>query len=238
MTSSRLPGKVLMPGCGKPMLHHMVERLLHIPEISNVIIATTINSIDNCIVDLATKLNVLSFRGDEDDVLRRVVQAAQYFGTEIIIEITGDNPLVDPEISSQVIQSFLRHSQEIDFATNDLVLTFPIGFNTRAFSRELLEKVERKATHPVDREHVVNYICKRPKEFKILNIEAQGFYRRPDLRLTLDYQEDYKVIRTVFEVLYPKKQFFTAKDIYEFLDANPEIRDLNKNCVQKTYEYD
>lgn len=238
MRSSRLPGKVLLPGCGKPMLHHMVERLSWIPEVSNIIIATTLNRADDCIVELAEKLGVRCFRGDEDDVLGRVVKAASYFGTDVIVEITGDNPLLDPGISSKVIRAFLEHGNKVDFVTNDLIMTFPLGFNTRAFNRTLLESVEKEATHPVDREHVVNYICKRPQHFKIYNIEAQGIYRRPDLRLTLDIQQDYQVIKAVFDALYAENPKFSVKDIISFLDAHPKIRDLNKDVVQRAYKYE
>ena len=238
MPSSRLPGKVLMPGCGKPTLHHLVERLRWIPEVSNVIMATTESETDDCIVELAERIGVWYFRGDEEDVLGRVVKAAQHFGTDIIVEITGDDPLVDPEVSSEVIRAFWEHEHEVDFVTNDFEQTFALGFNTRAFTCQLLESVEKKATRPVDREHVVNYIVKRPGEFRIYNVEAKGIHRRPDLRLTLDTQEDYEVIKAVFDALYPKNPKFTARDIYEFLDAHPDIRDRTKHIVQRTYEYD
>lgn len=237
MTSSRLSGKVLLPGCGKVMLEHMVERLGWIPEASRIIIATTVNRTDDCIVELAKKLGVLYFRGDESDVLGRVVKAAQHFGTDVIVEITGDDPLVDPEISSEVIRIFLENEEKLDFVTNDFITTFPVGFNTRAFTRGFLESVEKKATHPVDREHVVNYICKRPKEFRIYNLEAQGLYRRPDLRLTLDTKEDYQVIKAIFDALYPLNPKFSAKEIFDFLDTHPAIRDINKHIVQRTYNY-
>lgn len=238
MTSSRLPGKVLMPGCGKVMLHHMIERLSWIPCISDIIIATTSNRTDDCIVELAENLAVCCFRGDEYDVLGRVVKAAQYFETDVIVEITGDDPLVDPGISFEVIKEFLESNDREYFVTNDLEKTFPVGFNTRVFTRKLLELVEKEATHPVDREHVVNYICKRPNKFKIRNIRADGMYFRPELRLTLDTQEDYKLIKSVFDALYPKNPKFTANDVIAFLDANPNIREFNKHVAQRTYEYD
>jgi len=238
MSSTRLPGKVLMQGCGKPMLHHMIERLRWIPEVSNIIIATTLNDKNDCIVELADQLGVWCFRGDEDDVLGRVVKAANHFETDVIVAITSDDPLLDPDVSSEVIRNFVEREDEVDFVTNDLEVTFPIGFNTRAFTRKLLELVEKEATHPLDREHVVNYICKRPDKFRIHNVKAEGIHRRPDLRLTLDTKEDYKVIKAVFDALYTKNPRFTAKDIYGFLDNHPHIRDSNKNVIQETYDYD
>ncbi|MFH1877223.1 MAG: glycosyltransferase family protein [Candidatus Omnitrophota bacterium] len=237
MRASRLPGKVLMPGCGKAMLHHMVERLRWIPEISGVIIATTVNGNDDCIAAFAKELGVKCFRGSEEDVLGRVVKAAEYFGTDVIVEITGDDPLIAPEVASQVIRAYLEKEGEVDFVTNEQVFTSPLGFNTRAFSSRLLNEVEKKAGHPMDREHVVNYIRQRPREFRIFNIEAEGVYRRPDIRLTLDTMEDYRVIKAVFEALYPVKPAFDGRDIITFLDSNPEISAMNRNIAQKTYNY-
>jgi len=238
MTSSRLPGKVLMPAVGKPMLELMVERLRLIPEITKIIIATTENCADEPIVALAEMLGVDCFRGDEEDVLGRVVKAAQRFKTDIIVEITGDDPLLDPELSSAVIKTFLMNESKIDYAANDIDWTFPIGLNTRAFSRGLLEKVERLTFHPVDREHVVNYIVKHPDQFRLHNIPAAGIYRRKDIRLTLDTAADYQVIKTVFETLYPMNPAFTAKEVIRFLNAHPEVLKLNQYIVQRTYSYE
>lgn len=235
MTSSRLPGKVMLPAAGKPLLEHMVERLRRIDPLSNVIIATTENPSDDCIIELADRLKIRSFRGDEIDVLGRVLKAAQHFGTDVIVEITGDDPLLDPKAASEVVQTYLDKEKEVDYVANDLEEGFPIGFNTRAFSTKILEFVERSTNHPVNREHVVNYICKRPDEFRLLNVKAQGLYHRPELRLTMDEPADYELIKSVFDALYPETPEFNALEIFEFLDENPEIRDLNKHVRQRTY---
>ena len=235
MASTRLPGKIMLPAAGKPLLEHMVERLRRIKPLSNVIIATTENPSDDCVVELAERLGAGCFRGDEEDVLGRVVKTAQHFGTDVIVEITSDDPLLDPEVSSEVVRTYLERGAEVDYVANDLEEGFPIGFNTRAFSAKLLELVERSTDHPVNREHVVNYICKRPDQFSLLNVPAKDPYRRPDLRLTMDEQADYEVIGAVFDALYPDKPAFTALDVFEFLDANPVIRDRNKQVSQRTY---
>lgn len=238
MTSSRLPGKVLKMGCGKPMLQHMIERLLLIPEVTRVIIATTVNPEDDVIVALAEKLKIPCYRGSEEDVLGRVVEAAEHFKTDVIVEITGDNPLVDPAAASEVIRAYIENEDIIDYVANDMEWTYPIGFNTRAFSTKLLAAFADKTNHPVDREHVVNYICKHPQEFRMMNIAAQGIYKRKDIRLTMDTEEDYQVIKAVFDALYPKNPKFTAEDIINFLDNNPAIYEINQKVVQRTYSYD
>ena len=245
MTSTRLPGKVMLNAAGKPLLEHMIERLQRIQGINNIIIATTVNNSDNCVVDLADALGVLFFRGSENDVLGRVLKAAQFFGTDIIVEITGDNPLIDPGIASSVVEAFLQREDNIDYVANDIGcyrddvdVTFPLGFNTKVFKRKLLERVERLTDHPEDREHVVNYICKNPQVFSFYNVTAEEKYRRNDIRLTVDVYEDYQVVKAVLEVLYPDKPDFTADDIIDFLDVNEDIRNLNRHVIQRTYDYD
>ncbi len=237
MKSSRLPGKVMMLGCGVPLLQHQIERVRRIPFISKVIVATTTNQSDDCIAALAQNLLVACFRGDEHDVLGRVVSAAEHFNTEIIVQITGDNPLIDPIISSEVISAFIEHEEEVDLAVNDLEVTFPIGWNTRVFSRQFLQSVEREAEHPVDREHVVNYIYQRSNRYRFWNVSARGLYSRKEVRLTMDEPADYHVIKAVFESLYPRNPNFDALDILSFLDSHSELRDFNSHVVQRTYSY-
>ena len=245
MSSSRLPEKILLNVLYKPLLELMIERLNIIDLVDNIIIATTKNPKDDVIVSLCEELNTPFFRGSENDVLGRVLQAAQKYETDIIVEITSDNPLVDPELCKYVIEEFLNKMDEFDFVSNDMgcyssdyEITYPLGLcNTKIFKTSLLEEVEKSTTNPVDREHVVNYIINNPDKYKLYNVEASGEYQRTDMRFTLDYPQDYEVIRSVFEALYPSKPNFTASDIINFLDANPHIKDLNKDCVQERYEY-
>jgi len=243
MTSSRLPGKILLTAIEKPLLQLMIERLRRIKFVNDVIIATTTNQNDNAIVSLCEQLRVSFFRGSENDVLGRVLKAAKQYRTDIIVEITSDNPLVDPDLCNKVIEVFLEKENEVDFVSNDMGcyiddcdVTFPLGLcNTKVFKTSLLEESEKSTNDPVDREHVVNYIINNPDKYRLYNVEASGEYRRSDMRVTLDYPQDYEVIRSVFEALYPSNPKFTASDIIDYLDANPHIKDLNKDCVQKRY---
>jgi len=238
MASERLPGKVLLMGADRPMLEHFIERGRSIPLVDNVIIATTENAADDLIVETAERMQTKVFRGSEDDVLGRVLETAYLFSTDIIVEITGDNPLFDPGIANSVIEAFLDNESEIEYAANDLKWTYPIGFNTRVFRTETLAKVAALTGHPVDREHVVNYFVKHPDKFRTLNIEAEGIYRRDDIRLTMDTANDYLLVRTVFRALYNDNPLFTAKDIITFLGENPDISNINRDIVQRAYSYD
>jgi spore coat polysaccharide biosynthesis protein SpsF len=238
MSSMRLPGKIMLPAIGKPMLELMVERLKRIKGISNIIIATTVNDTDDCLADFASSFCLGCYRGSEDDVLLRVVQAAQKFDTDIIVEIPSDDPLVDPEISSKVVEAFMERYPEIDLVANDLMETVPVGFYTRAFKRSQLERIEKTTEHPLDRENVEAYFYNNLDQFKHHNIKLDPSFRRSDIRLTLDTEDDYFVIKAVYENIYHRKKDFSLKDIIAYLDANPKIRDTNGNVIQRSFKHD
>ena len=244
MRSSRLPGKVMLPAAGMPLLWHMIKRLKRIRKVRHIIVASTKDHADHVIEDLSDELEIPCVRGEETDVLKRVLTTAEQFETEIIVEITGDNPLIDPEVSSRVIEAFLEREDSIDYASNDvghhrdgIQLTFPHGFSTKVFKTTTLAETEAVAGHPVDREHVVNYLVKNAKLSRLYDFRAEGVLRRPELRLTLDTPEDYCLIKGVYEGLYFRDRMFCAADVIKFLDARPTLRDVNKQIVQQRYEY-
>ena len=158
MRSTRLPGNVLLPAAGKPMLELMIERLQRMDPPSGVIVATTVHPDDDPIEELAGRIGVGCFRGSEDDVLGRVVAAAQQFGTDIIVEITGDDPLLDPHESSRVVQTYLDRREDVDYVANDLEDTYPIraqharlqsffARTRRTFDRPPCEQRTRRKLH-------------------------------------------------------------------------------------------
>lgn len=242
--SSRFPGKVLKKIGNKTALEVMIERLKYIPGVDDIIIATTNNKEDLKISQIAKKNNVKFYRGSEKDVLKRVLLAAKKFKTDIIVEITGDNPLIDYKISSEVIKFFLRNIKKYDYVSNDVGLYLekystitPLGFNTKVFSTKLLQKVDRIAKHPLDREHVVNYIVKNFKKYRIYNVDLPKFLKKKNFRLTMDYKKDYEVIKKVYNNLYPKNKKFTSKDIVAYFKNNPKVKLLNAHCEQLKYNY-
>ena len=155
MTSSRLPGKVLMPIMGKPMLAYLIERLKR-SRVDEIVVATTDRPTDDLIEQLATNLGVGCFRGSEEDVLGRVLLAAKSVGADVIVEITGDCPLIDPDIVDQVLDVYL--SQQVDYASNTLKRTYPRGLDVQVFSTNLLDEVNILTSDPIDHENVSLYI--------------------------------------------------------------------------------
>jgi spore coat polysaccharide biosynthesis protein SpsF len=242
--SERLPGKVTMKILNRTVLDLMIERLKKINNINDIIIATTVNKNDDVIEEIAIKNNVKFFRGSELDVLGRVTAAVKKFKTEIVVQITGDSPLIDKGISEEMITFFINNYEKYDFVSNDAGFynkkysqEYPAGLTLKVFKSSLLKKIEKTTKNPVDREHVVNYILKNPDQFKIFSYKATRQFYRTDLRLTLDYLEDFNLIKSIFENLYPKNKDFQLADILNFLDNNPEIKKLNYGRHQKEYNY-
>jgi len=198
MTSSRLPGKMLMDICGKPALERVIKRV-QASKVEDIIVATTVNDSDNAIVELCEKLGCKYYRGSEDDVLLRVLEAAKAFEVDTIVEITGDMTLVDYRHIDTLIDVF--NNNECDIALNAEIFTFPRGFETRVLSREALERCNKECDNPVDRQHCSTWMFWNPKGkqgYKIINWEAPTEQRRPNLEFTLDTAEDLEFLNWIY----------------------------------------
>lgn len=231
MTSSRLPGKVLRPVLGRPLLSHMIERLRRSWQLDQVVVATTLNETDDPIAELAAGLGVGCFRGSEDDVLARVLGAAQACRADLIVETTGDCPLIDPEVVDQVIATFLAN--QVDYCANVLKPTYPRGMDVQVFPTEVLARVEQLTTDPADREHVSLYIYEHPEQFRLLNVASGLREADSEHRLTVDTPADLALVEQVFERLYPSKDHFDLHDILDLLRADPVLAGLNRHISQK-----
>lgn len=231
MASSRLPGKILKGAVGKPLLELMVERVRKSKLLHNVVVATTVESSDDITEKACQKMGVSCFRGSNDDVLERVLKAAQTHKADLIIELTGDCPLLDPVQMDRVIQYYLDNT--FDYVSNFRERLFPRGTETQVFSVKVLEDVANRTQDAADHEHVSLFIYEHPEIYKLGGVSAEPFYNRPDLRLTVDTPLDYELIRTIFERLYPKNNNFTLKDVINLLDSEPALKVLNQQIQQK-----
>ena len=232
MTSSRLPGKVVRPILGRPMLALLIERLRRAQQIDDVIVATTSNATDDVVEELCREVGAGCFRGSEEDVLDRVLRTARAHRVELIVEITGDCPLIDPEIVDRLVGMYLEGGA--DYVANVLKRTFPRGLDTQVFPTSVLEEVARLTDDPVDHEHVSIYIYEHPERFRLRNLESGLPERYWDLRLTVDTLEDFALITAIYEALYPVNPAFPLRDVLALLDRRPELATLNQNIQQKS----
>lgn len=229
MGSSRLPGKTLKTLYGQPMLARMIERLKQSKLADIIVLATTDQPQDLPVVDLAKQLGIGYYQGSSDDVLDRVLKAAQKYSIDLIVETCGDCPVVDPKILDMQIQAFLDN--KVDFVGCHLKPTYPYGLDGKLFTTKTLEEVSRLTNDPPDRENVSLYIYEHPDRYRLLNLEAKGRFKRPDLRLVVDHQEDFDLIEEIYRELYDRNPAFDYGDILDLFERRPELVKMNQNVV-------
>jgi len=234
MGSSRLPGKVLMDIEGKPALTRLLERLQRCQRVDEIVLATTDNDTDDVLADWAGNNNVCCYRGSEKDVLNRVVCAHRETKSDIVIEVTGDCPLLDPEVIDMGVDTFF--SNNCDVVNNLVKLSFPQGIDLQIFSLSLLEDVEKKIDDPAVREHVSLYFYENPEKYNLLTLIAPQRWYGPKLRFQLDYQEDLEFIRTVYKSMIEKYNDanFGLEEIMNLLKSHPDLSKINAHCKEKS----
>lgn len=231
MTSSRLPGKVLLPALGQPMLHHLFNRLRAVPSIDDIILATTINAADDILVEFSNGEGVTAYRGSEQDVMARVIGAAEVGGADVIVEITGDCPIIDPDIVEQTVQMFLNN--DAAYVSNAHIRSYPDGMDTQVFRLETLKRSAAMTDHPLDHEHVSLHMRNHPELFPQVHLVAPPSLWWPDLGLTLDEEADYRLLKQIIETLGPDDPLFSCHDVILLLRRNPEWVDINRAVVRK-----
>lgn len=223
MGSQRLPGKTLMDICGKSLLEHIIQRIKRAKLIDRIVIATTTNSEDDVIVELANRLSVWVFRGSVSDVLDRYYRCAIEYDAEIIVRITADDPFKDPFILDKVLRVFIEN--DCDYVSNTLKPTYPLGLDVEVFSFKALEKMWQKARSSEEREHVTLFIENHLEDFKVTNVENDSDFSY--LRWTLDTIQDLEFTRTIYKSLYNDGEIFLMEDILYLLKNNPEVEKIN-----------
>ena len=231
MTSSRLPGKVLLEVMGRPILSYLVERLKAVPSLDAIVLATTVNAEDDALVSFAESEGILCYRGSESDVMARVIGAAELANADTVVEITGDCPLIDPQIVEQTIRMFYANTAE--YVGNGHVRSYPDGMDTQVFSLNTLKKSASMTTNPLDREHVTLHIRNSPSIFPQLHLVAPPEMHWPELGLTLDERADFDLIARIIEHFGPDNESFGCMDIIRLLRKEPSLLELNKNVLRK-----
>ena len=200
--------------------------------LNEIIIATTTDENDKKIINIAEKEKVIWFKGSKEDVLERYYLAAKENNLDIVVRITSDCPCIDPDIIDMIVENHL--DVKADYTSNSLVKTFPRGLDVEVINFETLQKAYFEASDEFEKEHVTPYIYKtKPELFKINVINAKNELKAPDIRITLDTEEDYALLCAVFDYLYHKNVFFNSNDIIDLFNQKPWLKIINKKIVQK-----
>lgn len=228
MGSMRLPGKVLKDLAGETMLARVVGRLRHANRVNELLVATTHHPGDDVIVAECGKLSVGVWRGDQHDVLDRYFKAAESASADVVVRITSDCPLIDPEVTDKTVAHFLDELP--DYASNTIVRTYPRGLDTEVMSFSALKRAWQKAQRSYEREHVTPYILEHPSEFRLVSVVGDRDYGAH--RWTVDTPEDLLFAQTVYDRL-KFKMMFSWRDVLDLLEHEPGLAELNCGVVQK-----
>jgi spore coat polysaccharide biosynthesis protein SpsF len=227
MGSTRLPGKVLEDLDGKTMLARVAERVRRVPQIEDLLVATTDLAADDAIVEECRRHSIKVSRGDQQDVLDRYYRAAQLTKTEVVVRITADCPLIDPEITGKTVAAFLESRP--DYASNVVTRTYPRGLDTEVVSFNTLSRAWQEARKPFEREHVTPYIYEHPDKFKILSVTGET-----DLsshRWTVDTPEDLEFVRAIYSRFGDAP--FHLQHVLGLLEREPALMEINRSVEQK-----
>jgi len=232
MTSTRLPGKVLMEAAGKPLLAHHLGRLSRCRHLDALVLATTVNATDDPVADLAASLGVPVFRGSEHDVLSRYAGAADMAEADVVVRVTADCPLIDPDLVDRAVAVFLESDPPVDYLGID-VTRYPRGLDAEVFTRAALDEAAATATDPAEREHVTAHIYRRPERFR-LGAPLQPDGEAVEQRWCVDEQADLDLVRRLLETLLPEKPDFGWQDCCTVLRNHPDWADINRDVRQRT----
>jgi spore coat polysaccharide biosynthesis protein SpsF len=233
MGSSRFPGKVLADVAGQPALTRLARRLRRSRTLDDIVLATTTAPADDALEAWAGSEGVPVYRGSEEDVLRRVVEAQRFMAADLVVEVTGDCTLLDPELIDMGVTTFLEN--DCDVVTNVRKLTFPMGMDIQVFRLSALAEVERTITDPAVREHVSLYFYENPSLYRILHLFAPHRWHAPDYRFQFDYPEDHRFLTEVYRHLEPDLgDGFGIEEIMDLLRRHPELADINRHCKEKS----
>ena len=231
MTSTRLPGKIMRPIDGRPMLWYQLQRMRLARRLDRIVIATTTNQTDDVVVRFCEEHACDFWRGPEADVLARYAGAARAFGAATIVRLTSDCPLLDPQLIDAAVERFAGASGACDYLSNMLPPTFPYGQAVEVFTAAALEAADREATDPAEREHVTPFIYWRPARFRL-----QSLTMSPDLsghRWTVDAPEDFELVSRLLGTLYASRPGFAIADVLDVLAVHPEWEKINVHVAQK-----
>jgi len=236
MGSTRLPGKVMRTLCGDTVLAHVISRVKACSLIDEVVVATTASLGDDIIAAEAERCRVRFYRGSEENVLERYYLAAKQYRADIVIRVTSDCPLLDPNLLADMLEMFANKRSvgtAMDYLSNSLIRSYPRGLDIEIFTFASLKKAHQEAKHYHEKEHVTPYIYQHPEIFTV-----QGYVADVDLssyRWTLDTEEDFKLIDEIYTTLCREGRIFTTDEVLMLMRKKPELKEINAHIEQKQF---
>ena len=213
------------------MLEHLVNRLRPVPSLGGIVLATTTNKTDDVLKEFSIRMGIGCYRGSENDVMSRVIGAAESEGADIVVEITGDCPIIDPKIVEQTISVF--KSNQVDYVSNGHIRSFPDGMDTQVFRLDALKRSAAMTNDRLDREHVTLHMRNHPELFTHAHLVAPPELHWPELGLTLDEPKDYELIKKIIEYFEPNEPLFTCLDVITLLKQRPDWASINQSVIRK-----
>lgn len=231
MSSTRLPGKILLPIMGRPLLYYLVAQLRKMASNVKVVVLTTTSPHDDSVVSFCNASNLDYYRGSEEDVLGRYYHAAEKYPSDLIIRITGDCPLIDPDLINQMIKIYQEADLPYDLLSNVINRTFPRGQDIEIFSFDALKRAYHNSQDVSEREHVTMHFYKNPSLYRLKSFE--GGVDLSQYRWTVDTIEDFRLIKRLLEKVYRENDPFHIKDLLKALTDHPEWNQINAHIEQK-----
>ena len=226
MKSTRLPEKAMKDLVGKPMIEHLIDRLKYAKLPDEIILCTSTNPQDDILVEVAKKNNIKWFRGDEVDVLKRLLDASKKYKIDFIVSTTGDNPLTDPHYIDGLINKFKE--TDADYIT---CLDLPLGAFSYGIKVQALEKVV-ELKNEIDTEIWGVYFTET-NLFKIKEMEVESQLKHPEMRLTVDTTEDFRLMKMIYGRLYREDKLIELAEVINLFKENPMFMEINKNTTQR-----
>lgn len=227
MSSTRLPGKVLMDVEGKPMLQRQIERLRAGVGDLPVMVATSESPSDEPIDALCERLGTPCFRGSLNDVMLRFIQCAKKHELTHVVRVGGDDPLIDPDCCTELVRLHKEKAYDFMYASNRD--GWPFGCAAELISVAALERIHAATKEPLYLEHTIPYFFHHPEQFEMLRVHAPAALNRPDWAFTVDYPEDLELVRRVFRELRSEGDYFSLNRVIRLIEGTPEIRGINKH---------
>lgn len=232
MGSTRLPGKVLRPIAGRPTLLRIAERLARCREVDAVVVSTSGERRDDPVAVLAAREGLACVRASEMDLIDRLGRTLVAAGGDALVRITGDCPLLEPELVDRLVAIWRQSQGDLEYVSNVFPSTFPHGLDVEVLSREVFERLDREVSDPFFRESLTAYIREHPESFRMANLEHTEDLS--SLRWTVDYPEDLEFVERVYEALAQEGGSFGMREVLALLGRRPEIREINRHLEDTT----